>query len=485
MNSFLLNRASDTIHPRAFERAQTTRLINALQPAPRIRFSGERAQATTQQQRQEQDGSTATELNHVQQVWAHRAGVNTITIDRFEGRYLLSGGADASIKTWDLEAAGLGPTPSPGVAQHEPLVSVTKSNGSSSSFHKFGITHLSFYPFDSLAYISSSYDHTLKLSSSETLQPSASFDLGSVVYSHATSPIASHILVACATQHPAVRLVDLRSGSSTHSLAGHAGAVLSVGWSPTAENVLASGGTDGSVRLWDIRRSAAALASFDLEDSVGIEPRPAGGVSSVPRRRYDKAHNGAVNGLVWTEDGRHIASVAHDEKIRVWDVQRQANTLAAFGPAVKNRHLSTLLPLLAPRQLLLPSRDIMFYPNEKELLMFDLLEGTLLKRLRVPGTSPVATRASGTASKGRNVRERITSLSWRGTAHDVELYSAHGDGLIRLWRPWTQADALAKEEEEDEQGAGAAGEEGEDRKRKRETLEGIYRDLMGQKITFS
>src|SRR5437016_166207 len=105
----------------------------------------------------------------------------------------------------------------------------------SASAHKYGITHLSFYPFDSAAFLSSSYDHHLKLYATDRLQVSADFDLSSIVYTHALSPIASHLLVACATQHPAVRLVDLRSGSSTHSLAGHHGALLALAWNPTLE----------------------------------------------------------------------------------------------------------------------------------------------------------------------------------------------------------------------------------------------------------
>lgn len=121
-----------------------------------------------------------------------------------------------------------------------------------------------------MAFLSTSYDHKLKVYATETMTASATFDLDSVIYSHSLSPIADHLLVACATQHSAVRLVDLRSGASTHSLAGHHRGVLSVAWSPHEEHVLASGSLDGTARLWDIRRSANSLGVLDLEDSVGI-----------------------------------------------------------------------------------------------------------------------------------------------------------------------------------------------------------------------
>ena len=379
---------------------------------------------------------------------------------------MLSGGAESSIKLWDLESA----ENTLNRCIYKPAAKAIKAP----SAHKFGITHLSFYPFDSLAFLSTSYDHTLKIYATETLALSASFDLNSVVYSHALSPIADHLLVACATQHPAVRLVDLRSGASAHSLAGHHGAVLSVAWSPHDEYILASGGSEGTVKLWDIRRSAGSLGVLDMDDSVGIGGEDGRG-KNARSRNHGKAHIGACNGVVWTEDGRHLVTAGHDERVRVWDVGVGANALSHFGPIIKNTHLSTLLPLLAPKHI--SSSQVMLYPNEKELLMFDLFEGTLLKRLRAPGVA--VAQASGSAGQ-RNIKNRITSLAWR--AGDVEMYSAHSDGLIRAWKPKTEEEMQIENEEaeqvDDE-------DEDESRKRKRQALDDVFRDLTRQKITFT
>ena len=379
---------------------------------------------------------------------------------------MLSGGAESSIHLWDLESAGN----TLNSCIYKPAGKTSKA----SSAHKFGITHLSFYPFDSQAFLSSSYDHTLKIYATETLSLSASFDLNSVVYNHALSPIADHLLVACATQHPAVRLVDLRSGASAHSLAGHHGAVLSVAWSPRDEYVLASGGSEGGVRLWDIRRSAGSLGVLDMDDSVGIGGEDGKG-RNARARYHGRAHIGACNGVVWTEDGRHLVTAGHDERVRVWDVGVGANALSHFGPIIKNTHLSTLLPLLAPRHI--SNSQVMFYPNEKEILIFDLFEGTLLKRLRAPGAA--VAQASGSVGQ-RNIRSRVTSLAWR--FGDVEMYSAHSDGLVRAWKPKTKEEVQVERDEE----AGPV-DEGEDegRKRKRQALDDVFRDLTRQKITFT
>lgn len=343
------------------------------------------------------------------------------------------------------------------------------------SSHTFGITAVNFYPFDSLAFLSSSYDHTLKLHDSTTLACSASFDLDSNVYSHALSPIAQHLLVACATQHPAVRLVDLRSGAAAHSLAGHGGgAVLSVAWSPREEHVLASGGVDGTVRFWDVRRSAGTLGMLDMEDSLGTTMP-----GSLRRRMSAKAHAGPVNGITWTGDARFLVTCGHDECVRVWDTMTGANTLSNFGPSIKNKNLSALIPLIVPRALSAVGQEVLFYPNEREILMFETFEGTLLKRLRVPGASCLSQTPS-IEQRNALLRNRVTAMAWR--VHSIELLSAHADGMIRSWQPRTTLDAMIDDAEREENNGS---EVEDDRKRKRQVLEDIQRDLTRRRITYT
>ncbi|KAF2474821.1 WD40 repeat-like protein [Lindgomyces ingoldianus] len=445
----LLSRSFGFTDHNVLRRHAASRLIYALQPT-----------TTTFSQR------PPSKDNPADHSVAHPSGVNTLAIDKFEGRYLLSGGADSSIGLWDLEEPSS--ISHHGSPVYLPLSSTTKT----SEEHKLGITQLCFYPFDSLAFLSSSYDHTVKIYSSETLQDSASFDLDSVVYNIALSPIADHLLVACATQHPAVRLIDLRSGASTHSLAGHSGAILSCAWSPVRDHILASGATDGSVRFWDIRRSVGELGTLDLEDSVGVMGRPSSTRGSV----QNKAHRGPVNGMLWTEDGKHIITCGHDQRIRVWDTDTGANTLANFGPMVRNSHLAPLIPVLAPVCDLPVEKDVVFYPNEHEILVYELFEGNLLRRLK--RLEQARKLNEGSSGKGRrNVKDRITALAWR--AHDIELYSAHADGSIAAWKPRPTEDALLDEEEEQERDEAESS-----KKRKRDVLEDIYHDLMGRKITF-
>lgn len=328
-----------------------------------------------------------------------------------------------------------------------------------------------------MAFLSSSYDHTLKLYSSETMSSSVTFSLDCVIYSHSISPIARHLLVACATQHPAVRLVDLRSGANTHSLAGHGGgAVLSVAWSPKHEFILASGGTDGSVRFWDVRRGAASLGALDMDDSIGVAEHDDRGTLTT-RRERGKAHADLVNGIVWTENAKHVVTSGHDERIRIWDTVTGANTLANFGPVIKNRNLSTLLPALASRDLVRPGQDVLFFPNEREILMYEMFEGQLLKRLKPP-----AVRGYEQSEKRsqRNIVNRTTALCWR--PHNIELLSAHTDGTVKSWRPRTSIDAMIEDSEQNEDDGGD--QEANSRKRKRQMLKDIHNDVTKQRVTF-
>jgi DNA excision repair protein ERCC-8 len=464
MNSYLLNRSTGTISQHELRRYALHRQLLAIQ-ASDLRFDGNLHQAS-QQASLSSNGSLSLDEKPI----AHHNGVNALTIDRFEGRYLLSGGADATISLWDLQASteqtSDGTKGSPTL--HSPLATSRKG-----STHKFGVTDISYYPFDSLAFLSSSYDHNLCLSSSETLTPAATFDLDSAIYAHAVSPIASHLLVACATQLPAIRLVDLRSGASAHSLAGHVGAVLTVGWSPKDEHVLASGGVDGTIRLWDVRRSAAALGVLDLEDSIGVLGYDGKGIGARPVSR-GKAHMGACNGLAWSDCGRWLVSTGHDEKIRVWSMAEGRNTLASFGPVVRNRGLGRLVPCLVPSNLVGSGHEMLFFPNEKEILQFEMLEGTMIKRLRVPGIS----RGQGAPNAKVALKNKVLDLAWR--SHNVELYSGHGDGTIRAWKPYLPEDKLADDEDREEEIQAE-----NERKRKREALESVYQDLTRKKMIFS
>ncbi|KAI1332827.1 WD40-repeat-containing domain protein [Xylariaceae sp. FL0255] len=484
MNQLLLDRSTGEIGPNTFARLQSIRLLTSFCPAPLYRFDGgERGTAVN-------DGE-ASSSDNPSSIWAHQAGVSALALERFDGRFLVSGASDASIKIWDLEQVNNKPSSSSSSSDHfKPIASIPQSPRT----HKFGITHLSFYPFDPAAFLSTSYDQTLKVWSTNEARLSASFTLSSKVYTHTISPIASHLLVACGTQHPAVRLVDLRSGSSIQSLTGHGGAIFAASWSPRHEYVLATGSVDGTVRIWDIRRAGACVGMLDHEDSLGLYYNGMLDATNgkVRIRGAAKAHAGPVNGLTWTDDGSYIISAGHDQRIRVWDAATGRNTLSRFGPSIKNSQLAGVTMFTSPVGLNHPGKELLFWPNESEILIMDLHDGQTMTRLR--GTGAMVSGVRSAKGSERSVKNRITSIVWRGAGGGGgssgvvmgganmpgAIISAHLDGQIRAWIPQPDDDEANDDGDDD-----ANQDNDEDRSKKRKALNDVFNSLMGKKITFT
>ena len=395
---------------------------------------------------------------------------------------MVSGGADPSIRLWDLETRG-----SELNHIHRPIASVAK--GSHEAAHTHAITSISLYPFDPVpsTVLTTSHDGTLKLSALEppAIIPVFTFPLESTPYSHSfSSHPASTLLIATGTSDRSVRLLDLRSGLSTHSLPGHSSSVLSVSWAPHKPHILASASADNRVILFDVRKGGrnSAIATLDMDDAVGIGIGSGSGSTPVrePFSLQARAHNGAVTGVRWTSNGSHLVTVGQDARIRVWDASTGANTLAHFGPRVRNNvssHLAERVPLLLPHGVMAAGHETLLWPNfndrndRGEIFMFELREGNFVKLLRVPG---LLTAGRGHQARGRSTAlsaARINALAWRGngaSGEGLEMFSAHGDGTIRAWAS-REPEGEPDEEEEQEQA---------DRKRKRDVLDDVYRSFM-------
>jgi DNA excision repair protein ERCC-8 len=115
----LIDRAYGLTPDNVLKRATTSSLVHAIQPAA-LNFSQ----------------NLPTEDDPHKRIPAHVSGVNAITIDKFEGRYLLSGGADSSVAIWDLEAQ------TTGTEAGETILPLSAVNRTAEE-HKLGITQLS------------------------------------------------------------------------------------------------------------------------------------------------------------------------------------------------------------------------------------------------------------------------------------------------------------------------------------------------------
>ncbi len=96
--------------------------------------------------------------------------------------------------------------------------------------------------------------------------------------------------IAAAT-HEDIWMYDARSGIALNLLAGHTDSVLTVAFSPGGYT-LASGGSDGTVRGWNVRTGSL--------------------FETIP------GHGGSVLSVRYSPDGSRLASASSDNRIRLW-----------------------------------------------------------------------------------------------------------------------------------------------------------------------
>jgi len=106
------------------------------------------------------------------------------------------------------------------------------------------------------------------------------------------------IVTATRAQVPTIRHLS-DSNATPIPLRGHTGAVNCVAVAPD-DSKLATGSSDNSVRIFDVRGRSIAV----LQD---------------PRAASDPGHAGGVIALAFSPNGRLLASAARDNTVRIWD----------------------------------------------------------------------------------------------------------------------------------------------------------------------
>ncbi|CAK9437905.1 uncharacterized protein LODBEIA_P22830 [Lodderomyces beijingensis] len=374
------------------------------------------------------------------------ASVNSLSLEKHENRFLLSGCADSSIKLWDLNEQDVVRVENQVDAnfskqsfRHHPSkfdlfdydnpISVFRAVATipKRSQHQFGVSTIQWWPFDTGMFVTSSFDHTVKIWDTNELMPVHNFNVNNRVYSIDVNGRKS--LIATASDQPFVRILDMKSTSSAHTLKGHKNKTLVVKWHPINENLLATGGYDGEVRIWDIRRSESLLCRLDM---LTTNATIAGGSASAPLIQSSvKAHSAPVNGLVWDESGTILYTTGNDDKIRAWDMMNSTypprNKLVNFGALTRNKYPQTIPMLLNPKQE--TSFNYLLFPSESgEILVFRAIDGKLVNRLARRNTKSSA-RVSSMVNRGCFTGKYIC-----GTV----------DGEIVSWEPF--ADAIDMDE---------------------------------------
>jgi DNA excision repair protein ERCC-8 len=299
-------------------------------PAPIIKLLAEREQGLLSSLtleraiRRVRAESVQLSKNRDIEVFSNQA-VTNMRIDDVENRYLLCGHNDGSLSILDVEE-----TPIRKQLSYECVVSIPRSPDE----HRNTVTGVAWYPVDTGMFISSSFDKTVKVWDTNKAKPVHSFNLPEKVHC-IDMPTTStrHLNVAAGCADNRVYLCDLRTSSHAQSMRGHSSVVQAVAWRPGENFSMISGGADGTLRLWDIRRLTAHLAMLSPEHGPRINSR-----KRRDRDRDDQdaisppvAHSGGVEAVLYSRDGHYLFSSGADSRLRVWNPDTCEMLIVNYG----------------------------------------------------------------------------------------------------------------------------------------------------------
>mmetsp|Transcript_22310 Transcript_22310/g.29179 ORF Transcript_22310/g.29179 Transcript_22310/m.29179 type:complete len:465 (-) Transcript_22310:122-1516(-) len=331
---------------------------------------------------------------------SNQGPITWMDIESIENRYVLTASADRQIALYDMAenlGQGIQNQPAlPGAGGPQKMKPVFRRRKAS----KATVSSIEWYPIDTGLFVTSSMDGFVQIWDTNVFSSVSGFRSGCKVYRAALSPCAkSHSLVALGSDHNAIRLGDLSSEGWTHQLVGHTDEVWAVEWSPTNEYILASGGMDRTVRLWDVRRSGASACLLSLcaqNDILGhgavaasppllsLQHSDEGGDPSQRHKRrcrrgpqfsqasdFARAHSRPINAITFTPDGLFLLSSAMDGQLRCWNTttgeHQLINYMGIKGTTKRQFKMATISCGRAQDTML-------FYPNgeDGEVLLFDV-----------------------------------------------------------------------------------------------------------------
>ena len=283
-----------------------------------------------------------------------------------DGKQILSGSHDQTIRLWDAETGELVQPPLQG--------------------HEDGVLSVAFSP-DGKWIVSGSDDKTIRVWNSETgklLQPPLKGHEG-WVSSVAFSPDGRFIVSG--SQDKTIRLWDAKTGELLQPpLEGHMGQVLSVVFSVDGKHIV-SGSHDQTIGLWNAKTGELVRLLEGHEGpvaSVAFSPNGkcvVSGSNDKTIRLWDaktgellqpplEGHEVWVGSVAFSPDSKRIVSGSDDQTIRLWD----AEIVEVLQPPPEGHEGQVLSTAISP-----DSKYIVSGSRDKTIRLWDATTGELLQ----------------------------------------------------------------------------------------------------------
>jgi DNA excision repair protein ERCC-8 len=361
----------------------------------------------------------------------HKSGIPSLCMDSTEHRYLLAGGLDGVISIYDLLRGD-------DDQRHKAIAQSMRMPATSNRGHSSSIVAAQWYRTDTGAFCSAAKDGTVLVWDTHSMRPVVKWNpiqsISCLALSQSSGRSESLVAIgSSAGEERRVQLLDIRSGGASHSLWGHTHGITRVQWSPTCDVVVMSGSMDGSIRLWDIRKSGsrAALAVLNRDTRELPTSRQYRGdyshlvlkTQTSPNHHANDdpimSHGGPISSMSFTPDGHYVVSTGRDAKLQVWDLRTNAHLMALqfqgdHGPPISTNSGNSSndnIPLLVLQH------------GEREAIAWMGYNRTILGYNVHMGGKPVF--------RLRGHLDNVTSLEPMGQAFGF--ISGGMDGMILLW----------------------------------------------------
>ena len=317
----------------------------------------------------------------LRQLAGHQETVETIAF-KPDGTEIASGGSDASIRLWNVADGSLKRVISrrpPGVSiasvafsQDGKLEALGTAHGLVRVWntrtgnlvydlagHEGAVQALGFTA-DGVSLCSGSADRTMRvwrLSNGALSTTYPNFDRGDGMGGLAIGGSEGWVATAAGpwgdgAVNPVIKLWPVMFDRPVHLLRGHRAAVRSVAYR-LGSDLLASADADGVVKLWNARSAACLRTATNASPAEAIAFSPGSqwlvagmadgrvrvlDTNTLSTRREWRAHQRGVPSLVFSDDGRWLATASPDQTVAVWafdsgrEMHRFTNVTSQYLP---------------------------------------------------------------------------------------------------------------------------------------------------------